>query len=920
MRVFKLLAILLFCCHESVLAQQYDIKGSIVDEKAVPLPYTSVSLLYPADSTLAFFGISNDNGFFEVKGITKGTYLLQVAMLGFRTYYRLVAVPAEKGDNIGIIVLKELPLDLKEVQVNGEKVPLMLKGDTVEYNAGAYKVKPDANVEDLLRKLPGVQVDKAGNIKAQGKDVQRVTVDGKDFFGNDPKIATKNLPADAINKVQVFDRHSDQSAFTGIDDGTRDKTINLTLKEDKKHGYFGDVQAGYGTADHYKFSGKIYKFGKKTQLAALAMLNNINEFGFTFRDYLDFNGGLRGMMSGSGSMSFRIDGSMPVNFGQPVTGLVTSGAGGLNFNYEPRDKNRLNISYLGNGAGKKLMQQTNTKNYTDNGSFVTDDNSDEDSRDWGHRLNFSWNNELDSMKQLLLNGNATLSTAYTRRVLASSTYIRDVVFNKLQSQTNDNGNDVDGKVDVSYLQRYKGRWPVFKVFGNGSFNKGLTRTQWDNATTYFDNMHQTLYDDQYRDDHTDKLVYSLGTSVVRALGNSYYLEPELTAANDDDHIMRAQGYMPREAGSIDSLSPDYRRTFRWLKPALGLRRSTDKVQFNAGLDLQLASLGSSLPGTDEQAKGYYYLLPSVLWQKEYGIGRNIGLSYNSAVAAPSAQQMLPLANTVNPLFVNSGNRSLRPEYSHTFNANWLRFDQFSSTSLFANLTLRYTHDKINWARRVDAGLAQYATLVNVPDDYDLHGRAEFSTPVRKLGIDVSLSLDEQYDRGTSLVNDVYNTNNTFTHGFELTVGNRKKEQWDASLSSFINISDSKYSIEQSLNNTFYNYGGTAQLSWRPGDHWYLMTSCDLNIYDAKSFDEPVSIPLLKAEASWYFLKAKRAVLTLDAFDILNRNTGITRISQLNYLQEKRSNIIGRYFMLSFKYRLNKVGGDPEHSGIHIDVK
>ncbi|OJW80936.1 MAG: hypothetical protein BGO69_19835 [Bacteroidetes bacterium 46-16] len=920
MRTWVLLFSLFFCCHANALAQQYDLEGNIVDEKAVPLAYTTVSLLNPADSTLAFFGITNEQGLFHVKGITNGEYLLQVAMLGFSTYYQSLSMPMLKGNNIGVIVLKETPVNLHEVEVNAEKIPLMLKGDTLEYNAAAYKVKPDANVEDLLRKLPGVQVDKAGNIKAQGKDVQRVTVDGKDFFSNDPKVATKNLPADAINKVQVFDRHSDQSAFTGIDDGTRDKTINLTLKDDKKHGYFGDVQAGYGSGDHYQFGGKLYRFAKKSQFSALGMVNNINQFGFTLEDYLSFNGGMRGLMNGNGSLSLRIDGSMPVNFGQQVTGLVTSGAGGINYSYEPRENNTFNISYMGNGAGKDLKEQTNTKNYTGSSTFIKDDNTNEHSENWGHKLNFSWRNEIDSTKQLLLNGTAALSTSATNRDLYSASYISDLVLNRLQSTARDKGNDINGNVGLSYLKKYQGNWPVFKVFADGSFDKGLTNTQWNNATTYFDTIGHTFYDDQYRDDHDDKYTYSLGASVVRRLGRGYYTEPEIKAANDEDHILRSQGYMPREAGNIDSLSPDYGRTFRWIKPGLGIKKSNDKVQFNAALGLQLSTLSTALSGTASRNANYYYLLPSVLWQKEYGMGRHIGLSYTSAVNAPGVQQMLPVANTVDPLYITTGNRSLKPEYSHTFNVNWLRFDQFSFTSLFANLTFKYTHDKINWARTVNSGLGQSATLVNVPGDYDLRGRAEFSTPVRKLGIDINMSFDEQYNKGINPVNGINNNSNTFTHSFELGIDNRKKDKWDAEVTGFLNISDASYSIERSLNNTFYNYGGKATLSYKPTDHWYFMASADLDIYDARSFDKPVSIPLLKAAASYYFLKAKRGVLTFDAFDILNRNTGLTRIAQLNYLQEKRSDIIGRYFMLSFKYRLNKTGGNAGPGAIHIDMK
>ena len=202
--------------------------------------------------------------------------------------------------------MKSTPVSLGEVVVEEDYIPLRFKTDTIEYNTAAFVTKPDAVVEDLLKKLPGLDVDRAGNIKAMGEDIKKVLVDGREFFGSDPKMATRNVPADALRKVQVYDKRSDESEFTGIDDGTRDKTLNLMLKEDKKNAVFGELLGGGSKDGHYQASGKVYKFSKKNQFAALGMMNNINQFGFSFKDYIDFSGGIQGIGGHGGAVQIKI--------------------------------------------------------------------------------------------------------------------------------------------------------------------------------------------------------------------------------------------------------------------------------------------------------------------------------------------------------------------------------------------------------------------------------------------------------------------------------------------------------------------------------------------------------------------------------------------------------------------------------------
>ncbi|MEL6654205.1 MAG: TonB-dependent receptor, partial [Bacteroidota bacterium] len=289
-------------------SQKIDLITTTVDTAGTPIAGASVVLLRAADSVLVSFAMSNGEGQVRLRKIPLGKYLLQASALEFSKYSEPITVEAGSAERVLLpLVLREAEYSLGTTTIEGERTPIFINGDTLEYNADAFKTQPNDNVEDLLRKLPGVEVERDGTVKAQGEEVQRVLVDGKEFFGDDPQMATKNLPADAIDRVQVFDKASETAEFTGVDDGNDEKTINLQLKEEKKQGVFGQVMGGYGTENRYEGKANINRFNNKLQFSALGMLNNINDAGFSFNDYLNFMGGLQNMMGGGGSFRLTIE-------------------------------------------------------------------------------------------------------------------------------------------------------------------------------------------------------------------------------------------------------------------------------------------------------------------------------------------------------------------------------------------------------------------------------------------------------------------------------------------------------------------------------------------------------------------------------------------------------------------------------------
>jgi len=911
-----LLQMLLVLAVAPVFAQQSMIRGEVYNESGEPLGFATVTLLYPSDSTLAFYGITDSEGHFTILKTTPGEYLMQVAYLGHQAYYRDVTLPLSTGSTLEPVVMKVVPLNLRELHVNADRIPFLIKQDTIEYDAAAFRTKPDAVAEDLIRKLPGIEVDRVGNIKALGENVRNVLVDGKEFFSSDPKVATKNLPAGAIKKVQVYDRKSDQSELTGISDGERDKTVNLVLKDDQKKAWFGEFKAGGGTGAHYQANAKAYRFTDKDQFAVLGMVNNINQFGFSFQDYLDFSGGLQSMMSGGNQARITIsdDSDLPIDFGQSVDGEVTSGAGGINYSHEPKHNNRFNISYLGNVVDKSLDEVVQSENFTPENSFLQNEISHSSTKDWNHKLNFGWKNKSDSMQTTNLAGNVGLVQGNSSGQSETQSFTGDTLMNMLRNVTHGSSNRLSSSLSGSWMRKGRGNWKLFKTTGDVSFSNSLTKSEWENITRYLGDI-TPFIEDQYLHNEAERLNFSSGGSMLNKVGKNIYLEPDVQLGGTYEWTKRTQG-IPGDSGNvIDSLSPAFNRSYQWLRPELSFKRNTKKTQLTLSAGVELGRMKNTLADTSTLASDLIFFTPLLSWEYEYKTGSRLTFYYTTSVNTPIASQLLPVVNNRNPLYLFSGNRSLKPEYRHDLFGQWLLYDAFSFTSLFISLNGAYTRDKISYTRTVNDSLGQMTSMINVPDDYSASLRTDFSTPVRKLGLNLHLGLRESWNRSSTLIDGLENINTTWNHSIRFSIDNRRKEKWDVSGGVEFDLTNARYTIQESLNTDFFNLVYFGEVRYTPNERWHFLIGADVTNYNARSFRDAISVPLLRAEINFYFLKNNRAMISLSGFDLLNRNTGIQLVSEQNYLRETHSNTIGRYVMLSLKFRLNRFGATG--SGIWV---
>jgi hypothetical protein len=419
---------------------------------------------------------------------------------------------------------------------------------------------------------------------------------------------------------------------------------------------------------------------------------------------------------------------------------------------------------------------------------------------------------------------------------------------------------------------------------------------------------------KYQKTLTERTKEDLSLSLTQSLNSAYYLEPGANLGYLSENLRRNEGVLAGQEIATDSLSPVLTNRYLDLQPYLRFKRNTEKSKLSLYGQVELGRMTNRLNGSVTVEKDLFYFTPQFSYEYDYNKGKRIAFYYSTNVTTPSVHQLLPLIDNSNPLDIAYGNRLLKPELSRNVHFNWILFDAFSFTSLFTSLDFTYIKDKINWSRTLGDSLQQTHTLVNVPDDYSAGASVDFSTPIRKLGLTFHTSIREDWNKGITYVNQVENIITNLRQKLSVSFDNRNKKKWDVDFGGSFSLTDATWSLQKSLNNRYFDFGYFGDLRFTPTDRWSFGVNADVVNYNARSFTDMVNIPLIGMEVTFCFLKNNRGLLTFTGFDLLNKNTGIERVSEMNYLRETRSNIIGRYAMISFKYRINKF---KEQSGIDI---
>ncbi len=876
------------------------VSGKIIDNTSTPIIGASVVLLNPVDSVMIAFGSSDIDGNFIIKNVKPQSVKLQITYIGYGTIEKVIDVPNTNAAlDLGQITIYTNENLLNEVVVKSEYVPIKIKKDTVEYNADAFRVRPNANVEELLKKLPGIEVDANGTITAQGEEVTKVTVDGKKFFGNDPKMATQNLPADAVKKLQFIDKKSEKAQFSGISDGETEKVLNLQLKDDKKVGTFGDVMAGIGNKDRFDSKVALNKFNGNTQMSLLGNYNNLSNQGFSFQDYNTLMGGnaFGGNRNGGGGFS------MPstINTGSSL-GKVKSATIGANFSHTFSPKYNMSASYLLSNSNQDLIKDKSTQNFNGNNNFLIDELSNALNLRNGHTINLNFQAKPDSFHRIDLESSIKLNNSNLGTELASES---KNPFGDLVNSNNQKDSTITNLTDISI---------------RGVLNKRL-RKAGRNMTldmSYGQTINDQDYDVQsFRNFvNRSKIDSLIQNQISKADNNNYrvnaeYKEP-LGKQNYIGFAYQQRNYSSNQDKTFYDL--DYITQLRTLNMSSFFRNDIiyNRASVNYTKDNELfafiADLGfqrSVIKGKNEmvgnlESKPYNYFLPNLTFN---WIDKNIRIRYNTSVNEPSVTQLQPILDNSNPLNLYQGNPDLKPEYSHSMNIRYNFFNNFNFVNFFTFINLRYTKDKIVTSQNINPDLSRISTPVNTNNSQNASINLTYSSPIRPLKIKTRVFGSGSINKAINFINSLENVVTTYTPRLGVDFENLNSNVVSLLVGYDLNYSQNKYSVSVNNNISYTIHTLRSNIVVNFGKGFVLDGDINHSIYSQEKFADKTTLTFANTALSKRLFN-DRLTAKIRVADIFNVGQGINRNVSETYIESQTTNAIGRFAMLSLTYRLS----------------
>lgn len=894
----------------SIKAQSAKIIGAILGEGEERIAGATVMLIGAQDSILKSYAITDKIGGFSISGIKEGDYVLKASFFGFLPYEKQFTFVPDDGDlNLGSIQLQPKMLD--KVMVDGEYIPIQMKGDTIEYDARAFETNEHDNVEALLQQLPGVEVSDDGTIKVQGKEVTKILVDGEEFFGDDPKIATKNLPAKAVEKVQVFDKKSDMAEFTGVDDGSESPTINLKLKESHKKGMFGNIEAGIGVDAPYqdllRYQSKlnVHYFKKKFQFSVIGMSNNVNETGFSFGDYIDFMGGIQNLSMGSGGSGFRNSG-LATSSGGSNDGFLNTTATGLNMNYKPTKKTTLTGSVFLNEFNKTYQKNLDRLTYYTDSTLATTENLDQRSQTLNNRGNLKLEQKFDSTHFLnvTLSGSwdkANYTNASTRENFNSSEEILSGFVTDLNQQ--------DFKYDFSAATSYRKKFKKAGRFTGGGFDLDGTNNNTATTLSYLNSLYlMGIPTDYYTDQSqlTGLITNNLGANWMwsEPLSDNQLLQVEYAYSQQTESRNKAvYDIVAAEEQFNDFLSADGRyRTFAH-DVELKHKFLSDGFNTTVAADYKYLTLtGDSIFAAPKQ---FQYILPSARMDWDVKKTGNIRLSYSTSVTEPTLNQLQALPNNTNPSEITLGNTNLSPEYKHSAELRFRNFNQFNFTFIMASISANYTQNNIAYSQNINAFLVKEIMPQNLGDEKGINAFITYGTTLYPIQTKFSISSSGSISNGAVNLNGVGDRYTSYLIQPNITVENINKKILNLRAGFGYTYSVNQYRDNDAFNNDFSNWNYNAKGTVKIKTRWEI--SAGANHYFYPNFETNNQLLLIDAGLALNLLESRKLQVYLTGKDLLNQNTGISQYYQQNIYEQEITQTLARYFMLGVKYSFQRLG-------------
>ncbi len=939
-----LLASLLICLTMPLFAQRQQgggmgrtqevvVMGQVLDlESGSTLPGAHLTFVHSRDTSRVHRTATDLDGVFYFN-LPRGGYILTVTFLGYRPGQMIVEA-TEETNNLGKITLSITEAMLHEVTVAGRAIVAQQRGDTLQFNAAAFSTNPDASAEDLLRKMPGIVIDASG-VRAQGETVQRVLVDGQEFFGSDPNIALRNLPAEMIEQIEVFDQMSDQARLTGFDDGQTIKTINIVTRLDRRSGQFGRVYTGYGDTDRYQAGLTTNIFMDQRRISIIGMTNNINQQNFSSEDLSGFmstprGGGTgMGMRGGGGGRSTGGGGTPSINRGDFLTGQQpgdnTTHSLGMNYSDIWGGKANVSASYFFNMSENNTEQFSERQYFFEDGTpqFYSEDNLSSRANQ-NHRFNARIDYRINDNNTLLITPRFSFQNTESQSFNEALTTLLagDQLLNESFSGYNRQWDGYSFSNNMTYRLRLNddGR----------SLSTGVGLNVNNNEYLYFLDAMSAYYDgpvfvqdfvDQRSDSGTD--TYGVNTSIAytEPVGENSMLQLSynLSFSNNASDRMTNSWDILRESYSLfeNDLSSELTNGYLTNRLGLSYRLRGDKFNFQAELSYQQADLTADqqIPYAVEMDQSFRNVLPMLNFSYNFSRTQSLRLMYRTFTNPPSVNQLQDVVDNTNPLLLSSGNPDLEQSASHFVSARFNSTDVINSRTFFASVFANFSNNYIGTSTLIaqrDTLLpngyalprgAQFSQPVNLDGQANVRFSATYGLPLNFIRSNLNFSSGLAYTRTPGLLNGRENISNAYITNGGMTLSSNIGPNVDFTLSYNMNYSMVENAEVPQLDNSYFYHVTGIRFNWIFLNGWVLRNDVSNLFYSGLGEDFNENFWLWNLNIGKKFMTSQQAEITLGVYDLLNQNQSVARVVANNYIEDSRTNVLNRFFMLTLTYNI-----------------
>ncbi|WP_276364443.1 TonB-dependent receptor [Daejeonella sp. H1SJ63] len=920
--IFALLIVLL--CSSTLFAQNnYSVKGSVMDTTSgIALLNTSITVLNSKDSTLIKFARAGASGAFSINNLKEGSFILMVTYPDYADYVEQFSLnttkPVMDFGKIKMILKARL---LEEVIVKGTAAQMTIKGDTTEFNAAAFTIEANSKVEDLLKQLPGIQVDKDGKITAHGQAVNKVLVDGEEFFGDDPTLVTKNIRGDMVDKVQLYDKKSDQATFTGIDDGERTKTINIKLKEDKKQGYFGKADAGAGNDEFYQGQAMFNAFKGKKKFSTYGTIANTAKTGLGWEDnnkYATSNvqvveGGI--MISGGGdsdldSYNGRFNGE----------GIPLTRSGGMHYDTKwKEDKYSINMNYKVGSINVTGDKNSLNQNNLPTGIINTNTDQTTDNYMFRQKLDATFLVKLDTTSDLKIMLDGTLKNSESNsNYFTSSLRGNGVSLNGSRRNLSNNGDQKIFNASALWTKKLKKKGRTISLTLGQKFDE-------DDASGFL-NSENSFYNTQGMLDSI-RLIDQYKTNLTRSSGfnsNLAYTEPLSKTfsvilnygLNLGKSIAERESFNKSGTGRYDLLDREFSNDYE-----LDQTSNQAGAIFNYRKDKNVINFGTRVNAVDfkqtDRYTGNVYKrdflnwLPQASFRHNFSKQKSFEIRYNGNTTQPTLNQIQPIRINTDPLNITLGNPDLKPSFRSGFNLYYHSYKVLSDKSIYFSGSYSTTHNAIVNNTITDAAGKSTFQSVNLADKnpanlsfYGGYGQKIPGTELR-LGINFSTNANTYFN----MINNVLNETRSNNYSPRLSLQRYKQKKIELFFDIGPEYITNESSLQKQINNDGWGVNSGLSLSLYLPNKIKIQSNANYRYQEkTQTFAEDFNRLIWNTTLTKSFMKEESLKLSLTGNDLLNQNIGFNRMATSNMISQNSYTTIKRYFMLSLSYDLNHMGG------------